>query len=329
VFDYKSEVEGKAGIIARVVAKSVSSITGKVITTYELEYPRFIHSELMTHRIFSRNAASSRAIPIKKTIEQVRLAPAMPVEWGKNQPGMQAKELLTGEILDAAKNCWLASSQDSAYFASRLDGLGAHKQIANRILEPFVFMKTVLTTTEEANWYYLRDHEDADPTICELAKCMWQATALVEDVELHPGDWHVPYYYSGYWKGSGYVNKNMDELFNKRDSESTLANSLAISSSCCAQVSFRLLDGSLEKADNIYDRLVNSKPVHASPFEHQAMPIFEHVGNGAWNDLNDPSNPSGWQAGITHADRNGNLWSGNFCGWIQHRQLIPNNAVYG
>lgn len=301
---YKSEVIGKAGIVARVVAKSISEETKQEIITWELEYPRIIHSELMTHRAFSRNSASSRAIPIEKVIEQVLTNRAKPVHWGKNQAGMQAKEELQGVDRNAVENLWDCAAEDMAFYAKAMASHGAHKQIANRIMEPFQFMKVIVTTTEKANFYWLRDHGDADPTIAELAKCMVEADKQAKLIYLLSGDWHVPYYKEGYW------------LTHHGDS---LEDALAISSSCCAQVSFRKLDDSLEKAQNIYDRLVKSEPVHASPFEHQASPISRtDLGYGYDEDM--------WPTGVTHRDRNRNLWSGNFKNWIQHRQLIPNHV---
>lgn len=315
---YRSEIIGVGGIIARCVAKSVSKSTGVEITTLELEYPRFIHSELMTHRLFSRNAASSRAIPIAKTIEQVRTNPAMPVHWGKNQPGMQAKEELTGKELELAKAEWLRAATQAADRAEWLEEYGAHKQVANRILEPFVFMKTVVTSTEWNNWDSLRLHEDADPTIYEVARVAKLARD-VKAIELSKDQWHVPYYCDGFWKDSGYVGNDMVPIFNKRDSNSTLENALAISASCCAQVSFRSLDPSLEKADRVFDRLIHSKPVHASPTEHQATPIEDEI-HSCYDD---------WPLGVTHYDRKHNFWSGNFKEWIQHRQLISENVVEG
>jgi len=328
--NYKSEVFGKGGIIARVVAKSKSSVTGKVITTFEIDFPRMILSELNTHRMLSKNSASSRAIPIKKTIEQVRTTPAMPVHWGKNQAGMKAKEELSTEDSFWAKSEWEDAALSASNSSERMESLGLHKQVGNRILEPFVFMKTVITGTEWNNFFYLRDHEDADPTIAELAKCMREANEQSDIVELRPGDWHTPYYLDGFWKDSGYAGRDMMAVDNKRDGGSTLANALAISSSCCAQVSFRLLDPSLEKADKIYERLVESKPVHASPFEHSATPMEDlYFENKGVDSVNVPFDPDSWQEGITHVDKNGKLWSGNFEGWIQHRQLIPNNVVLG
>ena len=137
-------------ITAKIVADSINAF-GIRITTFELVYPRMIHSELMTHRLFSRNAASSRAIPISAVIEQVRNNPAVPSHWGRNQPGMQARVELEGVELDACKAIWNDAMRSAVMHAERMTGVNAHKQVANRILEPFVHMKTVLTATEFNN----------------------------------------------------------------------------------------------------------------------------------------------------------------------------------
>jgi len=288
-------------IEAKILAHSKSSVNGKEIITFELQYPRFIHSELMTHRLFSRNAASSRAIPVTKMIEAVRLAPASPIHWGKNQPGMQAKEELDDWNKGLVEGYWEGASHHAARLAEDMNSAGAHKQIVNRILEPFQWMKTVVTATEFDNFFWLRNHHDAQPEIKRLAEVMWDALQSSEPVELSAGDWHTPYFGDGYWQeGCG----------------TPLEDALAISSSCCAQVSYRKLDDSLEKAKDIFAKLIESKPCHASPTEHQATPMevdFDYIT---------------WPDGVTHMDRNGNLWSGNFCGFVQHRQLIPDNVCY-
>lgn len=293
-------------LTAKVIAHSKSSVTGKEIITMELEYPRFIHGEFMTHRMFSRNAASSRAIPVSKMIEQVRASPAMPCHWGKNQPGMQAKEELTGSALDSAKFYWKDAAIDAALSAEYLSDDGVHKQIANRILEPFQTMKTVVTATEWENFYWLRNHEDAQPEIKRLAELMLEAASKSKANPLDPEDWHVPYYKDGFWM------QGMEDF---------LEDALAISTSCCAQVSYRLLDDSIEKARMVYKRLVESSPVHASPFEHQATPV-DYPGCCDTTELSAID-------GATHIDREGSVWSGNFQSWIQYRQLIPNNVKRG
>lgn len=298
-------------LTAKVIAHSKSSVNGKEIITMELEYPRFIHGEFMTHRMFSRNAASSRAIPVSKMIEQVRASPAMPCHWGKNQPGMQAKEELLEINKLEVKGEWRLAANNAADSAEFMVDEGAHKQIVNRILEPFQTMKTVVTATEWENFYWLRNHEDAQPEIKRLAEVMLEAVRESAAVNLKVGEWHVPYYGEGYWKhGDNYL----------------VEDALAISASCCAQVSYRLLDDGIEKARMVYKRLVESSPVHASPFEHQASPMEYPKTDGF---CSDDTQEGLWQDGVTHMDKEYNFWSGNFQGWAQYRQMIPNNVKRG
>lgn len=302
-------------ITAKILAYSIAP-NGQKIVSWELEYPRFIHGEFMTHRLFSRNAASSRAIPVKSMIAQVMAKPAAPVHWGKNQPGMQAQEELEDYEMAHVMLMWEEAAYEAAMSAGAMDAMGAHKQIVNRLLEPFQTMKTVMTATCMDNFFWLRNHEDAQPEIKELARLMWEALNSEDPVTLQPGDWHVPYFGEGYWlKGCGI----------------SLEDALAISSSCCAQVSYRRLDDTLEKAQMIFKRLVESEPVHASPFEHQATPIAEYKFQHGFAydfEVNLRSDSETWEAGITHFDRAGNFWSGNFIGWIQFRQTIPNNVCH-
>lgn len=313
-------VLGKGGISATVVADSISE-GGARITTFELEYPRFIHSEFMTHRQFSRNAASSRAIPVEKVMERVEYNPATPIHWGKNRSGMQAEEELsfTGKIL--AKIAWKCSASAAVKYATKLHKNGLHKQIVNRILEPYQMIKVVCTATEYENFFYLRCHKDAQPEIAELARCMREARATSAPQELKVGEWHLPYYKGGYgdgvWKSSNYMNENMEDVDSKHGGI-TLQDAVKISASMCAQVSYRKSDDSVEKAIRIYDQLVGMKPVHASPFEHQATPVHPtpEIARGYLENVR----------GITHKDRNGSYWSGNFKGWVQNRQLIEGNV---
>tara|TARA_Y100001973_G_scaffold43539_1_gene64816 strand:+ start:2625 stop:3554 length:930 start_codon:yes stop_codon:yes gene_type:complete len=299
-------------IEAKIIAHSVAP-NGKEIVTFELVYPRFIHSELMTHRMFSRNAASSRAIPVEKMIEMVRTSPAMPVHWGVNQPGMQAEKELTGFARQQSISRWKWAAGQAAECAEALSAADLHKQVANRLLEPFQLMKTVVTATEWDNFFWLRKHPDAQPEIRVLAEKMWEILQESEPNKLYPGWWHVPYF-------SGEI---LPGMWADGMESMSLQDALAISSSCCAQVSYRKLDDSLEKAQMIYNRLVESTPVHASPFEHQATPMEID----RWPGYCDADV---WlcheEEGVTHADRDGFYWSGNFKSWIQYRQLIPNNV---
>lgn len=315
---YNVIIEGKGNIVAKIVADSINK-QGNRITTFELEYHRFIHSELMTHRLFSRNAMSSRAVPVKKMIEQVRNNPATPIHWGKNQAGMQAlaecsdKEWHKQEWFNAAN-----SAADSAEVMSNPENpmfghTVAHKQIVNRILEPFQMMKTVLTATEFDNFFWLRCDSDAQPEIQELANCMFEAMKQSEPEYLEECQWHTPYV--DHWEGVGEYSDDFGYMIYADGKPMMLSEkeALAISASCCAQVSYRVLDNTYEKAMDIYNKLASGRKVHASPFEHQATPMG--------------TSPS-HEEGVTHRDSVGCYWSGNFKGWIQHRQTLDNHVCW-
>ncbi len=298
-------------VSAKVIKDSISP-DGVRITTLELEYPRIIHSELMTHRVFSRNSASSRAIPVSKVIELVESNPAMPVHWGKNQAGMQAKEELDDLNKEAVRQLWLEAAKQAVSIAKVMADIGGHKQVVNRILEPFQHMKVVVTSTEWANWDWLRDHPDADPTIHALAKEMKRVRNESTPEELFYGEWHLPYVNSE--RSKVYAERN---YFDEHEEPITLEQARMISASCCAQTSYRKQDGSLEKAEDIFKKLVESEPCHASPVEHMATPAERS-----------DTRLEMFEEGITHRCKNYWTWSGNFRGWIQFRQLIPNNAKY-
>ena len=299
----------KNQISAKIIADSTSK--GNRITTFELQYPRFVHSELMTHRLFSRNAASSRAIPIKDKIKMVWKNPVIPVSWGRNQSGMQASKQLEGWRLSFAKSFWKFSSKVACVLAFVMMKFQVHKQITNRILEPFEVYKTIVTATEFDNWFHLRNHKDAQPEIRQLSIEMFRAMSVSVPKELAPHQWHLPY-----------IEFKDGEYFSKGQ-RVTLGEAQKISASCCAQVSYRTLKESIKVAINIYNKLVESSPVHASPFEHQATPMSRPNGKSLVVSKGHPDE------GVTHMDMNGNYWSGNLKGWVQHRQLIPGHAVGG
>ena len=206
------------------------------------------------------------------------------------------------ERQEEASVVWRESAKSAIKSAGALADLGVAKQHAGRILEPFSHIKVVLTATEFDNFFWLRKHPDAQPEIQELAEKMYEARKNAITNHLTVSEWHVPYFGDGYWTPLV-------------PSKYTLEDALAISASCCAQVSYRKADDSLEKARDIFKRLVESKPVHASPFEHQAKPMSLRAMQ---------SN----EEGVTHTDVRGHRWSGNFREWIQHRQLIPDNACW-
>jgi thymidylate synthase ThyX len=287
-------------ISAEIIEDSIS-FEGKRITTFQLLYPRFIHAELMTHRVFSRNASSSRAIPVKKMLEMVRTEPAMPIHWGKNQPGMQANEQLSPEDRYKAEVLWREAAQKASSVAERMVELGLHKQVANRILEPFQHISVVLTATELDNWFELRAHKDAQPEIHELALQMRAALLGSNPKLLDLDEWHLPYVTQDE-RNDGYF-KDKPELLRK------------ISAARCCRVSYLKHDGTAASVQDDLDlcnKLAGSVPIHASPFEHQATPD-QKVESVVTERSGDTDLIIDWQKPHLH---------GNLVGWIQYRKLI-------
>lgn len=305
-------------ITAKIIQHSVNTFTGKEIITYELEYPRYIHSEFMTHRVFSRNAASSRAIPVETMHRQIMEHNVEFVHYGKNQPGMQAREELDDRAKKIVLNAWHSAKEYCIQMSAAMVAVGTAKQVANRILEPWMLMKVVMTTTELTNWNWLRAHSDAQPEIHELALQMQVAKQRSEPMELYVNEWHVPYVHR-------FRDELSDVLYYGDDGNLSIEEARIVSASCCAQVSYRKNDDSITKAKSIYSRLIESEPAHSSPLEHQATPIDYdyHLPEGVIVD-------GDWTAaqGITHQFTDGGLGSGNFRDWIQFRQLIPNNTKW-
>lgn len=299
-------------ITARILADSISP-SGVRMTTMEIEYPRFILAELNTHRMLSKNSASSRAIPVKAMHEHIRANTATPVYWGINQPGMKAREELTGSDKSWALYLWNKARDMAIGFSQDMAELNLHKQITNRITEPWMIMKTVISGTEWANYFWLRDHADAQPEIAELAKKMHQAYDASVPQPLQPGEWHVPYVITNRDASTGVLH-----YLDGSGGIITADEARIISASCCAQVSYRKSDDTLAKAQKVFQMLIESEPAHASPVEHQATPMNPYSTYGY--------DPEYWEEGTTHVSRNGDVWSGNLRGWIQHRKLILNEA---
>ena len=274
---------------AKIIADSISHKDIR-LTTVLLKYPRFIHSELLTHRMLSRNSSSSRAIPILKMMQAVIDDPVYPHK-GRNQKGMQAKGTLSqidsdkvDDVVDELINYTTDCVED-------LVNLGLHKQSANRYLEPYSYITTLVSATEWNNFFALRDHMDAQPEIQELARAIKAAMTHSTPTPLEDNEWHLP--------------------FVDKDSNLTLKEKLMLSAAKCATISLARQEDpmTLQKAKEIFDRLTRSNPIHASPFEHQAKPI---------GDSNE----------ATHITLNDNeLWCGNFRGWMQYRKVIPNNYI--
>ncbi len=276
-------------ITAKIIADSISGL-GIRLTTMELCYPKFPHADLMTHRVFSRSARSSRAMPVKKMLHEVRTDPVMPIEWLSNRAGMQGGEPLHENVAKICEDVWRKMAQDTAKSCEALGNLGLHKQWANRPLDCFSNIYVVVTSTYWKNWYGLRRHEDAQPEIRALADAMYHAHKASTPQPLRCGEWHVPYV-------------DVPVVRTQYDWD-TLCK---ISAARCARVSYRTFDNrvpTLEEDLALFDKLMGSQPLHASPAEHQATPDYYR----AW------SKSGEWAMPDLH---------GNFFGWNQFRKTLP------
>ena len=300
------------GFEVKIIARSVSE-QGMPLVTTQFKYPRFIHAEFMTHREFSRNASSSRAIPVAKMIEQVRNDPAMPIHWGANQPGMQAASELTPDDIQIMKNHWLLAADQAADQAEFMASHGLHKQVANRILEPFQWMHVIATTSNTSNFFGLRRQKDAQPEI-KLVADLWHEALEQTPVKLIKNDdWHLPYIAEADWQNA---EKYLQEGRITRDmpSRAEVINLLvAMSAARCARVSYLTHEGNLPTVQqdlDLYERLVGAQPLHASPTEHQATP--DAVGDDG-DGFIDWANREEW---------------GNLKGWRQFRKMLPGEYIH-
>ena len=260
---------------AKVIADSINE-SGDRVTTLELEYPRIILAEFNTHRVFSRNTASSRAIPVKTMLKNIWNFPFVPWYWGANQSGMQAKEQLSKPRIFIANALWKTGVCINLLGSYLLSSIGVHKQLSNRNTEYASYIKTIVTSTDFDNFISLRLHPAAQPEICDLAFKIKDALANSKPVLLKEGKWHTPY-----------IDDANCGLY-------PIERAKKISVSCCAQVSYRTNDISIDKAIRITDALSKSRPIHASPFEHVCTP-----GNG----------------------------KGNLKGWISYREEIESESI--
>lgn len=290
-------------ISAKVIAHSRPSWAtdgSNDLFSLELTYPRFIHAEFMTHRVFSRNASSSRAIPFRRVADSVIDNPAVPIHWGANQAGMQAAVEIDFTAHDDARRLWFFARSDAINWAGRMHDLGIHKQVVNRIIEPWAHITVIVSGTEWDNFFALRDHAAAQPEIQALTREIRAAMAESIPTVLKPGEWHTPYA----------LQSDYDDFL-------TAAHREVTSVAGCARVSYKNHDSTartLEKDQALHDELLVAG--HMSPFEHQATPMdLERE----WDLL---SEESLWPPGWTHVDRNGQYWSGNLRGWVQYRQVV-------
>lgn len=319
----------KTNIKAKVLAHSIN-IHGVEMVTLEIEYPRYILAELNTHKGLEKNSSSSRAIPFNAMIGNIQENMAMPLYWGKNISGMQAKEELDHETVDLAKKAWeeaYGSVLDHAFWLN--DHAKLHKQTINRLTEPFQMMKTVITGTDWDNFFNLRIHPDAQPEFCMLAykilMAIKESRKNKNAIYLQKGEWHLPYvsrYRVQTGRGKGQLEYYLGEINTDTYQVLSLEDAIKISASCTAQTSYRKNDETLEKAEKVFNMLIGADVLHASPFGHLGTPIEQY------EERNHSFDPETWDAGITHVNRKGQLCSANLRTYIQYRHLIENNTCW-
>lgn len=318
-------------ISAKVVLHTKHFGTNKSMITLKLEMPRIILAELNTHKILVRNCQSSRAVPIKSAIQQLISGNNfVPSYWGRKKSGMSASEennelVSLGETITTREEIWYNAMCNAIEFAEAYDEANYHKQVAGRLLEPFMMVRVLLSGTEWDNLFNLRTHSTAEPHFRDLAIKIYNAIRESDGIVLNHGEWHLPYI-----KYSRDCNGRIIYL-SQNDKVLTLEDARNISLSCSAQTSYRKHDDSVDKADDIVGKLFGlDSPVHASPAEHIATPMERTTGveilkfNGKYEYYYEDSKK--WEDGITHIDRDGFFWSAQFKNFIQYRQLIPNHV---
>jgi len=246
---------------AKVIEQSVNSITGDTITTFQIRIPRFVLAQLNKHRILSSNTESNRAVPIKKKDRKLVENPYHPDQWGTNQSGMQAGKPLTGLKAKLADLVWFCSMHSQRFWANLLNLLGVHKEIVNRLTEPFQMVDVVLTGTQWFNFFELRTSEKAQPEIRKVARLMLEAYHKCSAYSISDGGLHLPY-----------VTHEEKELY-----KGNTLLLIALSASRCARVSYLNHEGNMdvEKDVKLFIRLVSSK--HWSALEHTAVAIDASV----------------------------------------------------
>lgn len=283
---------------ARVLIDS-SSYNGDRITTMEVTFHRFVLSEFNTHRAFSRNSASSRAIPVRKMIEKVRNEPAIPLAWPAEKPGMQGGDQ-SPELTRLGLQHWMAARDFALEKAEHLAGIGVHKSIVNRLLEPFMWHTVIVTGDRQAylNFFIQRVSSLAQPEICEAAKVMQNAYVDSKARWLDDNVWHLPFF-----DDSDRVD--MSEFLVKfheyRVPFSFYSDTVCamVSAARCARVSYLTHDKKRDFLEDLrlFRKLYTANPMHFSPMEHMAVTNC-------------------------HPDFN-NYRIGNLSGWTQFRHLIP------
>lgn len=300
-------------IKVEIVADSVNSF-GDRLTSLVLTYPRIIHSEMMTHRMFSRNASSSRAVPVDKMIKAVRENTFCPFEFQKSHKGMQGSEYFTGIERQECINLWLESAELALQQAEKMKAKGISKQIINRILEPYQYYTVLITSSKEGwdNFFHLRcgnydgfkSRKEASKEFLEkgnINTSTWSELdwlhlnkgqaeihmmALAEEIydainestpkQLESGQWHIPFENKIYPIVEKVFKDIPDnECWNGDFNEKMIA----ISTAMAARTSYTIVGDEKEvdysKMIELHDRLLSQDPPHSSPLEHCARAMSD------------------------------------------------------
>lgn len=311
-------------IKAQIIADSVNGF-GNRITTFVLTFPRIVLAEFNTHRMLSRNSASSRAIPFAKMLEMVKKDPFIPIRWMKEHKGMQGTEYWTEEESKDLISWWLKARDEACLNAQILNTTGVTKQVCNRLLEPFMWHTCICTGTDWENFFALRAHPEAEIHIQELAHRMLEAYNESSPKQLKPGEWHIPFgdmFDKPFFKTENF-NYGLVKWIPAPEVDGEWVNEwlqnqkVMVATARCARVSYLNFEGNddYEVDFKLYDRLLSSG--HMSPFEHCAMCMDEVTYNENFMEQSIPN----WFGGDDNTTVTRGV-SGNLRGFIQLRKLL-------
>ena len=344
-------------IKVEIVADSINQ-QGDRLTSLVLTYPRIIHAEMMTHRMFSRNASSSRAVPIQKMIEAVKNNTFCPFEFQKAHKGMQGSEYFTGKDKQECVDLWLESAELALQQAEKMKAKGISKQIINRILEPYQYYKVLITGSKEGweNFFKLRNpsyswqgkgefkswKDLVKSHFKEGASRDWvdglENTSVLERLQINKGQAEIhmmmlseKIYDVIQESVPIQLKPNEWHIPMISDLESlklSTDDQIKLSVGRAANTSYTVVGDekelTLEHAIKIHDKCVEL--VHSSVFEHcaRAMSDEEH---GSYIkgkiDLIDVDEPE-YNGGIYEPQFSEKGWCNNFKGFISYRYLVDN-----
>lgn len=255
---------------AKVLLDSISP-QGDRLTTLEVVMHRFVLAEFNTHRMFTRSSASSRAISIIRRIRMVLTDLAWPVEWGKDQPKMQSKELLPPWKQFLCVIIWKIASLCAVACAYLLNLIGLHKQWTNRLLEPFMWHTVIVASVEWENFYKQRCSKFsplAQPEMLRVADAIHNAIEASTPRLCNYGQWHAPLLRP----------EDLPELHDVANGNGTetVRGGIKVSIARCARSSYLTHAGIREILEDLklFGRLETADPPHWAPFEHAATPAM-------------------------------------------------------